>query len=402
MRNLLRGWLNHRMRALVAKELDQIRRDRRVLMSLILPPVLQLLLFGSVLSPAVANLHLGVVDDSRTPESRELSAALTESKAFQLSGSYASPAALGDAISRGSLDAGVVIPYGFARDLRRGRAPTIQVLLNAVNANTAALGAGYATGIVQSYNQGLAAAGIRAPLPPAPATPAGQAALSAPPPPTAGMRGQAVLVPAFLFNPALTTSWFVVTGLFGMLLIMNGSIIASTTMVKEREAGTLEQLLMTPASTSEIIVAKIAPPFVLLCGMTLTAIAIIRFVFHVPFRGNILVVVVGAALCLLTGIGIGTFIATFTKSAQQAQLVTFFLTPPLSSLSGALTPAEAMPRWMQPFTVFNPVFHFGVIARANMIKGSGFVTLWPHLLALLLFALLLVSTSVWRFRQQLG
>jgi ABC-2 type transport system permease protein len=397
MRDLLRGWLNQRMRALIAKELDQIRRDRRVLMSLILPPVLQLLLFGSVLSPAVANLHLGVVDDSRTPESRELTAVLSESKSFQLAGTYTSSGALGDAISRGRLDAGVVIPYDFARQLRRGHAPTVQVLVNAVNANTAALGAGYVAGIVQSYNQGLAAAGIRPPLW------AVQAAPTAPTPPAAsGIRGQALLMPAFLFNPGLVTSWFVVTGLFGMLLIMNGSIIASTTMVKEREAGTLEQLLMTPASTSEIIVAKIAPPFVLLCGMTLMAIAIIRFVFGVPFRGNVLVVVVGAALCLLTGIGIGTFIATFTKSAQQAQLVTFFMTPPLSSLSGALTPAEAMPHWMQPFTIFNPVFHFGVIARANMIKGSGFTTLWPNLLALLVFALVLVSTSVWRFRQQLG
>ena len=388
MREQLRGWFNHRLRALVAKELDQIRRDRRVLMSLILPPILQLLLFGSVLSPAVANLKLGVVDLSRTPESRELAAALSESKSFRLAGAYTSAGILGDAISRGTLDAGVVIPYDFARDLRRGGAPTVQVLLNAVNANTAALGAGYATGIVQSYNRGLAGAGIRSALRQVPREP--------------GRRGLALVMPAFLYNPGQVTSWFVVTGLFGMLLIMNGSIIASTTMVKEREAGTLEQLLMTPASTSEIIVAKIAPPFVLLCGMTLVAICIIKFFFHVPFRGDILVVVVGAALCLLTGIGIGTFIATFTKSAQQAQLVTFFMTPPLSSLSGALTPAEAMPHWMQPFTVLNPVFHFGVIARANMIKGSGFITLWPHLLALLVFALVLVSTSVWRFRQQLG
>src|ERR1700735_4841494 len=104
MRDLLHSWVNQRMRALVTKELDQIRRDRRVLMSLILPPVLQLLLFGSVLNPAVANLHLGIVDDSRTPESRELAAALTESKSFQLSGSYTSPNDLGDAISRGNLD----------------------------------------------------------------------------------------------------------------------------------------------------------------------------------------------------------------------------------------------------------------------------------------------------------
>lgn len=390
-------WLNHRLRALVGKELNQIRRDKRLLMSLVLPPIVQLMLFGSVLSPAVANLQLGVVDESRTPESRELIAALAESRSFQQAGSYASAAELGDAIARGRLDAGVVVPHEFAPDLARRRTATVQVLLNAMNANTAAIGQGYAEGVIESYNAGLGrgrgggiSGAIRPAFQPAAAAPAGT-----------GQRGTARLYAAFLYNPGLVTSWFVVTGLFGVLLIMNGSITASTTMVKEREAGTLEQLLMTPASTTEIIVAKIAPPFVLLCGMTLVAIAIIKFVFHVPFRGNILLVVCGAALCLLTGIGIGTFIATITKSAQQAQLVTFFISPPLSSLSGALTPAEAMPHWMQPFTVLNPVFHFGVIARADMIKGSGIATLWPHLLALLGFALLLVSTSVWRFRRQL-
>jgi ABC-2 type transport system permease protein len=390
MRAWQERWLSHRLRALVGKELNQIRRDKRLLMSLVLPPIVQLMLFGSVLSPAVANLQLGVVDESRTPESRELIAALAESKSFQQAGSYESAAELGDAIARGKLDAGVVVPHEFARDLARGRTATVQVLLNAMNANTAAIGQGYAQGVIASYNQERGrGGGIRPAFQPAAAA-AGS-----------GRRGTAQLYAAFLYNPGLVTSWFVVTGLFGVLLIMNGSVTASTTMVKEREAGTLEQLLMTPASTTEIIVAKIAPPFVLLCGMTLVAIAIIKFVFHVPFRGNMLLVFCGAALCLLTGIGIGTFIATITKSAQQAQLVTFFISPPLSSLSGALTPAEAMPHWMQPFTVLNPVFHFGIIARANMIKGSGIATLWPHLLALLGFALLLVSTSVWRFRQQL-
>jgi ABC-2 type transport system permease protein len=207
--------------------------------------------------------------------------------------------------------------------------------------------------------------------------------------------------PAFLYNPGLVTSWFVVTGLLGMLLIMIGSITASTTMVKEREAGTLEQLLMTPASPSEIMIAKIGPPFALLCLMTMVALAILRFFWHVPFRGSLVLVVAGAVLCLLTGMGMGTFIATFTKSAQQAQLATFFLSPPLSALSGAFTPAEAMPLWLRPFTMVNPIYHFGVIARAALIKGSGLATLWPHVVALLLFAVVLVWASVWRFRRQL-
>ena len=159
---------------------------------------------------------------------------------------------------------------------------------------------------------------------------------------------------------------------------------------------------MTPASTSQIIFAKIGPPFVSLCGMTVVSLGILRFVWHVPFRGSLFLILSGAVLCLLTGIGIGTFIATFTKSAQQAQLATFFISPPLSSLSGAVTPAEAMPHWLQPFTVVNPIYHFAIILRSTLIKGSGLETVWPHLLALVAFAAVLLSASIWRFRQQLS
>jgi ABC-2 type transport system permease protein len=172
--------------------------------------------------------------------------------------------------------------------------------------------------------------------------------------------------------------------------------------VKEREAGTIEQLLMSPAGTSEIVLAKITPLFLLLCMMALLAIALMRVVFHVPFHGSFLLVFGGTALCLLSGIGIGTFIATFTHSAEQAQLTSFFVNPPMSSLSGALTPIEAMPHWMQPLAKFNPIYHFGVIARASMLKGSGVETLWPNFLALLAFTVILVSLSVLRFRKQLG
>ena len=151
---------------------------------------------------------------------------------------------------------------------------------------------------------------------------------------------------------------------------MNGTITASTTMVKEREAGTLEQLLMTPAGMTEIIVAKIVPPFVLLSVPAVVALIVIRFYFEVPFNGSVPIVAVSSALCLLCGIGLGTAVATITKSAQQAQLATFFITPPLMSLSGAMSPAEAMPAWMRPWTALNPVYHFGVISRASLDQGQ--------------------------------
>jgi ABC-2 type transport system permease protein len=389
MRKLLNYLFNHRIRALIKKEFNQIRRDRRLAISLILPPVVQLTLFGFALSAAVTNVRLGVVDDSRSPESRELIATLTESKSFRLAGYYFSVDQLGDAVSRGNVDAGIVVPYDYARDLARERPTTVQFLLNAMNANTATISKAYAQGVIRSYNNGLRNQGIHPRIEPV----AGS---------DLSRRGQVQLRPAFLYNPGLVDSWFIVTGVFGLLLILNSSLVSSAAMVREREAGTIEQLLMSPATTSEIIIAKITPLFFLLCMMMLVAIGVLKLAFGVPFHGNVLFLLFGGSLCILSGISIGTVIATFSKSAQQAQLTSFFINPPLSSLSGALNPIEAMPKWLQPLTVLNPIHHFATIVRGSTLKGSGFMDLWPNFLGLLLFTIVLVSLSIWRFRKQLS
>jgi drug efflux transport system permease protein len=378
----------HRIRALIGKEFAQIRRDRRLVISLIVPPVLQLTLFGFALSPSVSNLRLGVVDESRTPESRELVAVLTESRSFRLGGYYGSAEQLGDAISRAKLDAGVVVPYHYDRDLRRGSPTTVQFLLNAINANTATIGQAYAEGVVESYNQQLRRAGV-------------QASIERVGPSGTSGGGQVRLMPAFLYNPGLVDSWFIATGVFGLLLILNSSLVSSAAMVKEREAGTIEQLMMSPAGTGEIIVAKLAPLFGLLCLMMLLAVAVLKIAFAVPFHGSLPFVLFGGGLCILSGIAIGTVLATFSRSAQQAQLTAFFINPPLASLSGALNPVEAMPAWLQPLTVLNPIHHFATIVRGSMLKGSGLGTLWPNVLALSAFTLVLVALSIWRFRKQL-
>jgi len=386
---VLGNLINRRLRALLRKEFAQIRRDRRLATSLVLPPTLQLLLLGSALSTNVANLKLGAVDDSRTPESRELIAVLSESKSFRVVGYYGSVDQLGDAISRGKADAGVVVPYDFARSLQRGRHSTVQFLLNAMNANTAAIAQGYAEGVIQSYNAGLRSQGLHA-------------SFETVAPQNPSRRGMVQLYPAFLYNPGLKDSWFIVTGVFGLLLILNSSLVAAAAMVREREAGTIEQLLMSPATTSEIIIAKIAPLFVLLFLMALLALAVMKLAFGVPFHGNLPLVLSGAALCILSGISLGTVNATFSKSAQQAQLTVFFINPPLNSTAGALNPVEAMPAWLQPFTVLNPIHHFATIARASLLKDSGFAQLWPNFLGLFGFTLVLVSLSIWRFRKQLS
>ncbi len=378
-----------RIVSLIRKEINQIRRDRRLAVALIIPPIAQILLFGFALDSTVSNLRLGVLDYSQSPVSREFVAQLSQSESFVVKRYYNSPSELGDAIGRGDIDDGVTIPYQFERDLQRGRPVTVQFLLNATNANTAAIAQGYAQGVIQNFNRVLLGSGLHAQFTQMSARPVSR-------------RGQVVLRESFLFNPGLVSSWFIVTGTFGVLLILNGSLVASTAMIKEREAGTVEQLLMTPADGTEIVIAKLTPLFGLLLLMVLLAMGLIRFVFQVPFRGSIFLVLVGAALCVLSGIGIGTFIATYAKSGQQARLMAFFVNPPLASLSGSLTPVEAMPHWLQPFTWLNPLRHFGLIARGILVKQSGFAELWPNFLVLLIFTVVLVGLSVSRFRKQLG
>jgi ABC-2 type transport system permease protein len=380
---------NYRMRALIKKEFAQTRHDRKLMFSLTVLPVVQLTLVGFALSAAVTNVRFAVVDDCRSPESRELIATFTESKSFRLAGYYSSVDQLGDAVSQGKADAGMVVPYDYARDLLRDRHTTIQFLLNATNANTATISRGYAESIIQRFNTGLEGEGIHVRVQPMDGS-------------NLARRGQVQLVPAFLYNPGLVNSWFIVTGVLGLLLILQSSLICSAAMVREREAGTLEQLLMSPASTSEIIIAKVTPLFLLLCLMMFLALGVLKFAFGVPFRGNVLLLLAGGALCILSGISIGTVVSTFSKSAQQAQLTTFFVNPPISSLSGALNPVEAMPKWLQPFTVVNPVHHFATIARGSTLKGSGLMDLWPNFLGLLIITLVLGSLSVWRFRKQLS
>jgi ABC-2 type transport system permease protein len=372
VRRLLRVVFGGRFWALALKELRQIRRDRRLTISLIVPPTLQVLLFGFALDSSVKDLRLGVVDESRTLESRELISVLTQNPTFRLAGSYTTTALLGQELARGRLDVGVVVPYDYARLRARGRSATVQVLLNAANANTAQIAQAYVEGAVAFLNQDAREARA-APL---------------------------ELRPAFLYNAGLVNAWFIVTGVFGTLIILNGSLVSAATMIREKERGTVEQLLMTPASAFEVVAAKLVPLFILLMLMVALVLTVARLVFHVPFRGNPALVITACACCVLTGIG--TFISTLARSANQTQLISFFINPPLAMLSGGLTPIEAMPKWVQPLTLVNPIAHFATIARSVLVKGAGLDVLYPNLLALFALASLFVGISAWRFRRQLG
>ena len=345
---------------------------------MLVPPTLNLVLLGFAMNPEVTDLRLGIVDESRTAESREVISAFTESKSFVAAGHYASVAELSRALSGGELEAGIVVPSDFATKRTRGEVAEVQFLVDSVNSNTGGIAGGYAARIIGALNEKIYL--NKSSVEPA----------------------RAVSRVSLFYNAGLQNSWFIVTGMIGMLLVMLGSLVSSASMVKEKEVGTVEQLLMTPAGSAEIILAKMAPIFLLLSLDIGVSSAVGSFVFGVPIRGSFALLYCSGMLCVLSGIGIGTIVATFTRSQQQAQLLSFFVNPPLSMLSGATTPIEAMPQWMQPLTNLNPVKHFAVLARGVMLKGVGLEVLYPNFLALLAFTVILVGVSAWRFRKQLN
>src|ERR1035441_5552315 len=212
MRKLWNYMFSYCLRALIKKAFAQTRHDRKLMFSLTVLPVVQFTLVGVALSAAVTDVRLAIVDDSRSPESRELIATFTESKSFRLAGYYSSADQLGDAVSQGKADAGMVVPYDYARDLLRGRQTTIQFLLNATNANTATISRGYAESIIQRIDTGLEGEGIHVRVQPIDGS-------------NLAHRGQVQLEPAFLYNPGLVNSWFIVTGVLGLLLILQSSLI---------------------------------------------------------------------------------------------------------------------------------------------------------------------------------
>lgn len=392
---------NLRLWALFVKEFHQIRRNRRLVILLIIPPTLNIILFGLALNPTFENLRLGVVDYSRTTESRELVSAFQEGLVFQTKAYYASANELGDAISRGDLDAGLVVPRDFAEKRARRETVEVQLLVDAVNANTATIAGGYAGRIIAGLNQKIALS--QAPRQPqssnvSPSEPSTSVTNSAP----IALRATVTPRVTLLYNPGLKSAWFITTGMIGLLLVLQGSVVSSASLVREKEIGTIEQLLMTPATGSEIIIAKVLPIFLLLAIDIGLALFVARLAFAVPMRGSLALFFIASSLCVICGIGLGMMIATFTRTQQQAQLMSFFTNPPLAILSGATTPIEAMPTWLQPITSLNPVKHFAIISRGILLKGSGVEVLYPQLLALAVIALVMVSVSAWHFRKQLG
>jgi ABC-2 type transport system permease protein len=317
---------------------------------------------------------LGVVDYSRSDRSRELVSVLSQNNLFIPQFFSSSQAELGQKVRTGEIAIGLVIPPDFAEELREGKPADLQIIIDGVDANAAGIAAGYAKQIINNYARKLQE-NIRD-LP---------------------VRSQV----RFLYNPGLISSWFFVPGVIGVVLTLTGSLLSSLTVIREKDVGTLEQLLMTPAAGWEILLAKIIPLFILLMADLLLASSLGKFVFDLPFRGNFLLFLGLSAIYLWVCIGLGILLATIARNQQQVILTSFFFNVPLIQLSGAIAPIESMPPFFRTLSAFDPLRHYVAIARGLILKGVGFEVLWPRAIALLGFAMVLLAVSISRFRKQL-
>ncbi len=376
----MRGWGRRlrasRFMALLRKEIQQILRDRQLLKLLIIPPTIQLLIYGFALNPDVHFLRLGIVDYAQVSSSRELVSALTENRVFLAVSHPRSEQDLARQVERGELTAGLVIPPDFRRRIAEGRPADVQVFIDGVDANSAGIANGYIQQMLRRFR------------------PTGAGTAARPPPVTAAV--------SFLYNPGLRSSWFFVPGVMGLVLTLIASLVSAVALVREKDTGTLEQLLMTPASAWEILLAKILPLFVLLQGDVVLALLLGRTVFGLPFRGNLLLFLLLSGLYLFVGIGIGTLLATVCRSQQQVLLTAFFINVPMVQTSGAIAPIDSMPAFFQAVSLLNPLRHYIAIVRGMLLKGVGLEALWPHALALVVMAVALMAFSVSRFRSQLS
>lgn len=375
---ILRHLLESRFWALMLKEIHQIFSSKELIFILIFPPTIQLLIFGSALSPDVDRLNLGLLDYANSQESRELVAAFTENRLFQVKSAPNSQDLLNQQVRRGEIDVGLVIPVEFNENLASETTAEIQVIIDGVDANTAGIAQGYINQIVQQHSQKLRCQKVNC-TPPL-------------------VQPQVI----FLYNPGLISSWFFVPGVIGIVLTLTGSLVSSVALIREKDVGTLEQLLMTPAAEWEILLAKIAPLFILLMGDVLLASGLARLVFNLPFRGNFGLFLLLSGLYLFVCIGLGILLATLSRTQQQVILTSFFFNVPIIQLSGAIAPIESMPDIFRFLSFFDPLRHYVAINRGLILKGVGLGEIWQHAIALLIFAVLLLTLSIRRFRSQLN
>lgn len=366
-----------RIRQMVIKEFIQILRDKRMKAIVFVIPVLQTLVFGFAVTTDVNNILTAVVDLDKSLESRELIGRLASSGYFRIVARPESPHQLRELLDRAQVTVALQINRGFSTDLKRNRPTAIQVIADGTDSNTATVALDYVGGIIRKYARDLAGPVL--------------------------LEGARVDVrQRAWYNPELRSKNYNVPGVIAMVIMLTSLLLTSMAVVREREIGTMEQLMVTPLKPVELILGKTIPFAVIAFFDMILITAFGVLVFNIPINGPLWLLPLSTGIYLLSVLGIGLFISTIAKTQQQALMATFLFYMPAVLLSGFMFPIENMPVFFQYVTYGNPLRYFLIVIRGIFLKGNGFGVLWPQMAALLAIGVVVIGLSALRFRKRLG
>ncbi len=373
-----------RIRCMLTKEFIQTLRNPHTRWMLVGPPLIQMLVFGYAATLDVKHVELAVLDLDNTQESRELVARFSASRYFDIKTYATRREQLRDGIDRGDVLAALEIDSGFAQRLRNGQGASVQVLLDCSNSNTALVALGYFNQVGAQFARDYQLDRIERTSPQ-----------------LVSFLPQADLQVRPWFNEGLESRWYFIPSVIGNLILIMVMMLTAFAVVREREIGTLEQVMVTPIRRWEFILGKTVPFFLIGCFDAAIISSLGTFWFGVPFRGNLGVLAMGVVAFIFASLGLGLLISTISATQQQAMITSFFFTMPMMTLSGFATPISSMPEFFQKLTYLNPMRYIMVVLRSVYLKGTGFDILWPQIAAMAASAVVLLSVSVLRFHKSL-
>jgi ABC-2 type transport system permease protein len=372
-----------RLKPMLIKEFIQILRDPKMRAVIIVIPVVQMLIFGYAVNTDVRHIRTAIYDLDNTPSSRDLASRFQGSGCFDI---VARPTDERDArrlIDEGEVKALFRFNRGFSEDLSGNRTSHVQLILDGSDSNTASVVISYASNIAAGFNREVMVQRLEK---------------------GSGMRLEAdpvSVVSRAWFNPNLDSRWFFLPGVIAQLVMLISIILSSMAIVREREIGTMEQIMVTPIGRAEFILGKTVP-FALIGFADVVLVSLVAvFWFQVPFLGNPLTLIFATAIYLLSTLGVGLFISTVSRTQQQAMMTAFFFAMPAILLSGFIYPIANMPTVIQWITYLNPLRYYLVIIRGVFLKGVGFAVLWPQMLALAALGVVMIGLASSRFKKTL-
>jgi ABC-2 type transport system permease protein len=375
-----------RIRHIIIKEFIQVFRDKKLRFFLIVPPLMQLLTYGYVVNFDIKHVALAVFDESRTMESRQLIDRFASNDWFNVKYFVKSQKELLHLVDRGDITMALWIQWDFATRLRQGKSGKIQVIVDATDSNAALIVSRYAGTVIADYsqqqlNQRLARQGQER---------AGQSGLPL------------EIEPRAWFNANLVSRHSMVPGVIGMVVLLVSLMLTALSVVREKEIGTLEQILVTPIRPFELMLGKTIP-FVLISVAEVAMVTAVGILwFEVPFRGSYLVLLLGTIAFLFNSVGLGLMISTVSSTQQQAMMAgNLFLTPAIL-LSGLIFPIANMPVFFQYLTYLNPLMYFIIVTQGIFLKGAGLALLWPEMTAMTVLGMGMLALAVTRFKAHIA